>query len=98
MNVYSEAFYRYLQEHPLKNDDVEIESVLELFYECCAEGVLRDTPQMRAGIRRIYELAGPRAGDEILNLLSDLLWEGEKRAFLEGIRMGGKWVMEIREN
>ena len=33
MNAYSKAFYRYIQEHPLKYYDVEIESVLELFYE-----------------------------------------------------------------
>ena len=44
MNAYAEAFYRYIQEHPLKYFDVEIESVLELFYECYAEG--------RCGTRR----------------------------------------------
>ena len=97
MNAYSEAFYRYVQEHPLKYCDVEIESVLELFYECYAQGALRDTPQMKACIHRIYELTSPQVGDAVLNLISDFALEGEKRAFLEGIRLGGKWGVEIRK-
>ena len=32
MNAYAEAFYRYIQEHPLKYYDVEIASVLESIY------------------------------------------------------------------
>ena len=96
MNAYAEAFYRYIQEHPLKYFDVEIESVLELFYECYAEGALRDTPEMKECIRRLYELTSTRVGDELLNVLSAYSLEGEKRAFLEGIRVGGKWAMEIR--
>lgn len=96
MNAYAEAFYRYIQEHPLKHYEVEIESVLELFYECYAEGALRDTPEMKEGIRRLYELTSPGVGDELLNVLSAYSLEGEKRAFLEGIRVGGKWGLEIR--
>ena len=96
MNAYSEAFYRYIQEHPLKYHDVEIESVLELFYECYAEGALRDTPEMKACIHRLYELTSPRVGDELLHVLSAYALEGEKRAFLEGVRVGGKWGLEIR--
>jgi hypothetical protein len=38
MNAYSEALYRYIQEHPLKQYDVEIESILEMFYDCYAMG------------------------------------------------------------
>ena len=96
MNAYAEAFYRYIQEHPLKYFDVEIESVLELFYECYAEGALRDTPEMKECIRGLYELTSPRAGDELLNVLNAYSLEGERRAFLEGVRVGGKWAMEIR--
>lgn len=96
MNAYSEAFYRYVREHPLKMYDVEIESVLELFYECCAEGALKDTPEMKACIKRIYELTSPQLGDMLLHLISDYALEGEKRAFLEGMRVGGKWALEIR--
>ena len=96
MNAYSEAFYRYVQEHPLKYFDVEIESVLELFYQCYAEGALRDTPEMRKCIHRLYELTSPGVGDELVNVLSEYSLEGEKRAFLEGIRVGGKWAMDIR--
>ena len=96
MNAYAEAFYRYIQERPLKYYDVEIESVLELFYECYAEGALRDSPEMRENIHRLYQLTSPRVGDELLNILSDYSLEAEKRAFLEGIRVGGKWAMEIR--
>ena len=95
MNAYAEAFYRYIQEHPLKYYDVEIESVLELFYEYYAEGALRDTPEMKARIRRIYELTSPRVGDELLNVLSAYSLAGEKRAFLEGVRVGGKWAIEM---
>ena len=97
MNAYAEAFCRYIQERPLKYYDVEIESVLELFYECYAEGALRDTPEMRENIHRLYQLTSPRVGDELLNILSDYSLEAEKRAFLEGVRVGGKWAMEIRE-
>lgn len=98
MNVYLEAFSRYLQEHPLKMYDIEVESVLELFYECYAEGALRDTPEMKACIRRVYELTSPRVGDELLYLISDFALAGEKRAFLEGFRAGGKWAMEMADN
>lgn len=96
MNAYSEAFYQYIQEHPLKYYDVEIESVLELFYQCYAEGALRDTPKMKACIRKMYELTSPQTGDELLNLLSEFCLEAERRAFLEGIRVGGHWGLEIR--
>ena len=70
--------------------------MLELFYECYAEGALRDTPEMRENIHRLYQLTSPRVGDELLNILSDYSLEAEKRAFLEGVRVGGKWAMEIR--
>ena len=96
MNAYAEAFYRYIQEYPIQYFDVEIESVLELFYECYAEGALRDTPEMKESIHRLYELTSPGVGDELLNILSAYSLEGEKRAFLEGVRVGGKWAMEIR--
>ena len=96
MNAYSEAFYRYVREHPLKMYDVEIKSVLELFYECYAEGALKDTPEMKACIRRIYELTSPRVGDKLLYRISDFALAGEKRAFLEGVGVGGKWALEIR--
>jgi len=96
MNAYSEAFYHYIQDHPLKYYDVQIESVLEMFYECYAEGDLRDTPEMKACIRRLYELTSPHLGDELVNILSAYSLEGEKRAFLEGLRVGGKWGLEIR--
>lgn len=98
MNAYSEAFARYLREHPLEYYDAEIESVLELFYECYAEGALRDTPEMKACIRRVYELTSPRVGDTLLHLISDFALAGEKRAFLEGFRVGGKWAMEMADN
>lgn len=96
MNAYSKAFARYLQEHPLKMYDADIESVMELFYECYAEGALKDTPEMKACIKRVYELTPPEVGDELLYLISDFALAGEKRAFLEGIRVGGKWILEIR--
>lgn len=96
MNAYSEAFYRYIQEHPLKQYDVEIESILEMFYDCYAMGGLRDSQEMRECIKRMYELTSPELGDRLMNLISDYALEGEKRAFLEGIRVGGKWAMEIR--
>jgi len=95
MNVYSEAFRRYILEHLLKYNDSEIKSILELFYECYAEGALRDTPEMKACIRKLYELTSPQVGDELLDTVSTLCLEGEKRAFLEGIRVGGKWAMEV---
>ena len=44
MNAYSEAFYRYIQEHPLKYNDAEVESVLELSTNA--------TPRALCGIRR----------------------------------------------
>ena len=96
MNAYSEAFYRYVREHPLKHFDVEIESVLELFYECYAGGALRDTPEMKKCIHRLYQLTSPRVGDELVDVLSAYALEAERRAFLEGMRVGGKWAMEIR--
>lgn len=96
MNTYSEAFCRYIREHPLKMYDMEIESVLELFYECYAEGALRDTPEMREHIHRLYELTSPKVGDELVDILSAYALEAEKRAFLEGMRVGGKWAMEIK--
>ena len=95
MNTYSEAFARYIQEHPLTMYGAEIESVMELFYECYAEGALRDTPEMKDCIKRLYELTSPQVGDELLHLISDFALAGEKRAFLEGIRVGGKWMQEI---
>ena len=98
MNTDLEAFTRYLQEHPLNMYDEEIESVLELFYECYAEGALKDTPEMKACIRRVYELTSPRVGDELLYLISDFALAGEKRAFLEGFRAGGKWALEMSDN
>ena len=98
MNAYSEAFCKYIQEHPLKYYDVEIESVLDLFYQCYAEGALRDTPGMKACIRKLYELTSPQVGDQILNILSDFSLEAERRAFLEGVRVGGMWGMEIGRN
>ena len=98
MNRYSEALRRYIRENPLKMYDAEIESVMELLYECYADGALRDTPEMKAGIHRLYELTSPQVGDELVNVLSAYSLEGEKRAFLEGIRVGGKWAMEMMEN
>jgi hypothetical protein len=44
----------------------------------------------------MYELTSPELGDRLMNLISDYALEGEKRAFLEGIRVGSKWAMEIR--
>ena len=95
MNTYQEAFVRYIQDHPLKMYDAEIESVMELFYECYAEGALKDTPEMKACVKRLYELTSPQVGDELLHLISDFALAGEKRAFLEGIRVGGKWALEM---
>ena len=51
---------------------------------------------MKESIHRLYELTSPGVGDELLNILSAYSLEGEKRAFLEGVRVGGKWAMEIR--
>ena len=96
MNAYSEAFYRYIQEHPLKYNDAQIESVLELFYECYAQGALRDTPEMKTCIERLCGLTSPQERDTLLALVSDFARAGEKRAFLEGVRVGGKWGLEIR--
>lgn len=59
MNAYSEAFYRYIREHPLKYCDVEIESILQMFYECYAEGAGRDCG--REGERQAF-LEGFRVG------------------------------------
>lgn len=95
MNIYKEALRRYIRENPLKMYDAEIESVMEVFYEAYAEGALRDTPEMKACIQRIYQLTTPRVGDALLDVLSAYSLEVEKRAFLEGMRAGGKLVWEI---
>lgn len=97
MNAYSEAFYQYIQEHPLKYYDVEIESVLGMFYDCYAEGALRDTPKMKACIRRFYELTSPQLGDALMDVLSEFSLEAERQAFLEGMRVGGRWGMELQK-
>lgn len=96
MNAYSEAFSQYIREHPLKYYDLEIESVLDLLYQCYSEDALRDTPKMKACIRKMYELTSPQTGDALINLLSEFSLEAERRAFLEGVRVGGQWALEIR--
>ena len=95
MNQYKELFRRYIRENPLKMYDLEIESVMEVFYETYAEGALRDTPEMKSCIYRLYQLTSPRVGDALVDVLSAYSLEAEKRAFLEGMRAGAKLVWEI---
>ena len=51
---------------------------------------------MKTCIKRLCELASPQERDALLALVSDFARAGEKRAFLEGVRVGGKWGLEIR--
>ena len=81
MNTYFEALWQYMREHPLELYGEHVESVIDLFYDCYAEGALRDTPAMRQGIHRLYELTSPGVGDQLLDVLSGYSLEVEKRAF-----------------
>jgi len=95
MSNYTESFCRYIRENPLKCYGQNVESVIDFLFECYAEGGLQDTTIMRECIHKIYTLTDAKAGDEILIAFSEFANEAQKLAFREGVRTGGKWMMEI---
>ena len=99
MNAYTAAFIQYIKDHPLKYYDVEIESLLDVFYQCYSEGSMQDPEQVKAALDQIDSLTqplSPEAREDIFAAFCSASAEIERHAFLEGFRVGGQWVLEMR--
>lgn len=97
MNAYMAAFIEYVKEHPLKYADVDVDSLLEMFYECYCEYNPMETDRIRALFREMDETLPGGLQDDLFGLVSGLCAEQGRAAFLEGFRVGGPWVMELRQ-
>ena len=99
MNAYSAAFIKYVKEHPLKYMDVDVDSLMEMFYVCYSEEFFRETESMKAGFAELdarLEQLSWEESDAVFTVVCRLCAEKQKLAFLEGFRAGGQWFMEIR--
>lgn len=100
MDTYMSAFMQYVKNHPLKDGDAEMTSVLELFYNCFSESNLRDSKKAGDCFRRVDKITASlqlKESDALFDAICDLCIEKERTAFQEGFRAGGQWVWELME-
>ncbi len=98
MQKYIKALRDYCKQNPLNHGDAE--SVMEFLYWHYAEFNPIDNRKIRDGfaqIRRQYPHLSMQEFDPIFTTVSDLCVEHERRAFLEGLRLGVTLMTELAE-
>ncbi len=98
MQKYIEALQDCCKHNPLNHGDAE--SVMEFLYWHYAELNPVDNKEIRDGfakIRQQYSHLSMQEFDPIFTTVSDLCVEHERRAFLEGLRLGVTLMTELAE-
>lgn len=88
----------YCKAHPL--DYGEAESLLDVLYWNYAENNPLDNQKIKDGfatLRSQFPHLSMQKFDPIFNTVSELCWEHERVAFMDGIRMGALLVVELNE-
>lgn len=101
MNTYSEAFQKYIRDHPVNYGGVNIDSLMEMFFWCYWESNPMETEEIKGLFREVDKLspeAAEHTRDDLFNLVCQLCLAHEKNAFLEGFRAGGQWMLEMGQN
>lgn len=99
MQNYIKALQDYCKQNPLNTDNAK--SILELLYWHYAEYNPVDSKEIRDGFARIrqqYSHLSLEEFDPIFTTVSDLCVEHERRAFLEGLRLGVTLMTELANN
>ncbi len=98
MQQYIKALRGYCKQNPLSHGGAE--SVMEFLYWHYSENNPIDNQKIRDGfaqIRQQYPHLSMQEFDPIFTTVSDLCVEHERRAFLEGLRLGITLMMEVAE-
>ncbi len=96
MQKYIEALRDYCKQNPLNHGDAE--SVMEFLYWHYAESNPIDNQKIRNSFAKLcqqYPHLSMQEFDPVFNIVSDLCMEHERRAFLEGLRLGVTLMMEL---
>ncbi len=97
MNTYSEAFYKYVQNHPVDFDGANIDSLLEMFFWCYWEHNPMESERLRMLYRQLDSLLPEKVHGDVFNLVCCISVEQGRRAFQEGVRVGGQWMLEVQK-
>ncbi len=98
MQKYIKALQDYCKQNPPNTGNAK--SILELLYWHYAEYNPVDNKEIRDGFARIrqrYSHLSLEEFDPIFTTVSDLCVEHERRAFLEGLRLGVTLMTELTE-
>ena len=97
MNQYLAAFGKYMEEHPLDYGSDSIHSLLEMFFQCYLEINPMETEAMKVLFEKLDRGIPGGLNDEVFDLISGLCMEQGRTAFVEGVRVGGQWMLELSE-
>ncbi len=99
MQHYIKALQDYCTQNPPNTGNAK--TILDLLYWHYAELNPVDSKEIRNGfakIRQQYSHLSMQEFDPIFTTVSDLCVEHERRAFLEGLRLGVTLMMELAED
>lgn len=94
-----DKFKLYIQEHPY-NFYGDVDTLLELIYFHYTEYNPVETPEFKAAIhpleRTLRSLVETDEGaDEYMNIVYELCIAYERQAYMEGMKLGARLVMEL---
>lgn len=90
---------QYMQEHPT-NFYGDVETLLELIYFHYTEYSPVETPEFKAVIHPLERtlrslVETDEEADEYMNIIYELCIAYERQAYMEGMKLGAKLVMEL---
>lgn len=93
-----EDFKRYLSENPIINEMSGIETLMETLYQFYIEGGNRDNEKIKVcfqEIRQYTQILPFEEWDAVCTAVISLVAEQERVAFLDGLQVGAKLLLEL---
>ena len=97
MNIYSEAFQKYIRDRAVNYGDENIDSLVEMFFWCYWEHNPMESKRLRGLYRELDALLPEDLSGDVVNLICCIGVEHGKCAFREGFRVGGQWLLEMQK-